>query len=60
MRFKVGFGVAIRLLIISILEFIDGVKGVNSLGVFDSVLATSLRIQKLMMVPGAEIVTCRV
>ena len=59
-RFKVGFRVAIRLLIISILEFIDCVKGVDSLRILDSILATSLGVQKLMMVPCAEIVPSRV
>ena len=60
MRFKVGFRVAIRLLIISILELVNCIKCIDSLRILDSILATSLSVQKLMMVPSAEIVPSRV
>ena len=59
-RFKVGFRVAIRLLIISILELVNCVQCIYSLRILDSILATSLSVQKLMMVPCAEIVPSRV
>ena len=44
-RFIVGLWIAIWLLIIAVLEFIDSVKGIDSLWIRDSILATSLRVQ---------------